>query len=505
MPLITYGIDLAQLPDDDSATDWPWATPHTLTSVTEHEGEDDRYAVSERERFVPQRLGPLTTQLCDLRWDDDSDREKFRAFTRLASALYHHEFHEREQAMLDAWENVGRDPQAADHITAELTGLLEGANYTAVTMDELDEAMERESLIPLRLEVDLDDYDEVLIYRRGSRQEVVDVARWKGLRSEEKTITTDDRVVVHTRVKPRWWFEDREIEPDDRNLVPGHISLKQFQNVPRADIEMLLPSTQVRFRLIDSLMVGVPAVISGIVVLATKLLPTLGLIILVLGAWLGFRDEEPVLDQTALVVLFGGAITLAGFLFRQWSKLKNRRVRYLKTLSENLYFRTLGDGPGVLHTLLAAAEEQEIVEVLLAYRFLLANPGGITEHDLDQHIERWLNETFHHDVDFEVDDAVAKLRRLEVIDGVSTLTPRPLDTTLVELDRRWDELFIFHAPTSVPTVAASQRSGRLPPDSPVRTTRLIRLRRVVDRFRGRVGERTVVTENDADTESTSTD
>ena len=54
-------------------------------------------------------------------------------------------------------------------MAAELTGLLDGANYTPVTMAELDDALANESLIPLRLEVDLDDYDELLIYRRGSR------------------------------------------------------------------------------------------------------------------------------------------------------------------------------------------------------------------------------------------------------------------------------------------------------------------------------------------------
>ena len=121
-----------------------------------------------------------------------------------------------------------------------------------------------------------------------------------------------------------------------------------------------------------------PAVASGVAVLATKLLPTLGLIFLLAGTWLGFRDEQPEIDQAALVILFGGVVTLGGFVFRQWTKLKNRRLEYHKTLTETLYFRTLAAGPGVLHTLLSSAEQQEVVEVLLAYRFLLAAPGGLT-------------------------------------------------------------------------------------------------------------------------------
>lgn len=127
------------------------------------------------------------------------------------------------------------------------------------------------------------------------------------MRSEVRTVTVDERVVLYKRVKPQPWFDEQGIDPAKRNLVPGHVSLKQFQNVPRANIEMLLPSAKVRFWPIDSVIVGVPAVLSGVVVLTTMLLPTLGLILLVMGAWLGLRSEEPDLDQGALVALLATA------------------------------------------------------------------------------------------------------------------------------------------------------------------------------------------------------
>jgi len=455
---------------------------------------------------VPHRLSSVTTELSEMPWENEGAEGQFRAISRLTSALYHFEFHEREQTVLSAWDRVndedGDDAEAANTITAELTGLLNGANYSPITTAELDEALDRESLIPLKLEVDLNDYDEVLIYHRGSHQDTVDVPKWKGLRSEQKTIRVDERVVVHTRVKNAAWFESVDLNPADRNLVPGHVSLKQFRNVPRADIEMLLPSTQVRFRLIDSILVGVPAVVTGIVVLATKLLPTLGLIFLLLGAWLGFRDEQPTLDQTSLVILFGGAITLGGFLFRQWTKLKNRRVDYLKTLSENLYFRTLGDGPGVIHTLLAGAEEQEIVEVLIAYRFLLTAPDGLSTTELDTRIETWLLESCQRDIDFEIDDALAKLRRLGLVEDQDSLRPCPLDRALELLDRRWDELFDYHsgAGGSAPDSAWSDGdSGNADGDggSGGFGGRLIQLRQVVGRFSGRLGQRRNPSESEA--------
>lgn len=434
-------------------------------------------------------MGQLTTELCSLAWPEDQDgTEQFRSFSRLTSALYHYEFHDREQVVTEAWERVGDDPGAASLVAGELTGLLDGANYIPVTMAELDDALANESLIPLRLEVDLDDYDELLIYRRGSELDTVEIPKWMGLRSKERTITVDKRVVVYTRVKAQSWFDERKIDPAERNLVPGHVSLRQFQNVPRADIEMLLPSTQVGLRLTDSLLIGVPAVASGVAVLATKLLPTLGLIFLLVGAWLGFRDEQPEIDQAALVILLGGALTLGGFVFRQWTKLKNRRLEYLKTLTENLYFRTLAAGTGVLHTLLSSAEQQEVVEVLLAYRFLLAAPGGLTAAELDAEVEAWLRDAGQGDIDFEVADAVAKLRRLEVIEGHPTMRALPLPESLALLDRRWDDLFRYQPSELV--APSTVRDERIATDG-YRLPRLIRLRRVIDRFRGRLGERRI--------------
>ncbi|GMQ97504.1 MAG: hypothetical protein BMS9Abin17_0001 [Acidimicrobiia bacterium] len=407
--------------------------------------------MADRERFIPQRVGQTTTKLCSLPWLEDHDgAEQFRSFSRLTSALYHFEFYDREQIVTEAWERIDDDPEAAAVLVAELTGLLEAANYTPVTMADLDDALANESLIPLRLEVELDDYDELLIYRRGCKQDTIEIPKWMGLRSREKTFTVDKRVVVYTRIKPQSWFDERKIDPSKRNLVPGHISLRQFQNVPRADIEMLLPSTRVGFRLVDSLLIGVPALASGIAVLATKALATFGLIFLLAGSWLGIRDERPNIDQATLVILLGGVIALGGFLFRQWAKLKNRRLEYLKTLTEALYFRTLGAGPGVLHTLLSSAEQQEVVEVLLGYRFLLAASDGLDAKELDARVENWLRDTGQGDIDFEVNDSIAKLRRLEVIGGDPVMRALPLPRSLALLDRRWDDLFQYQ-PTDGPS------------------------------------------------------
>lgn len=398
--------------------------------------------MAERDRFVSRRVDEIISALCDHPWRNAPDGpDRFPVFSRLVAALCHYEFHGREQSMLDAWERVGEDERAAEAVTAELTGLLDGADYEPLTTAELAEAMKRESLIPLRLEVDLDDYEEVLIYRRGTHRRAVEIPRWRGLRTEHRFLTVDERVVVHTRVKPLAWFETQGIDPADRNLVPGHVSIKQFQDVPRGDIEMLLPSARARLRTVDSLVLAVPAVASGVAVLATKLLPTLGLLGLLVGAWLGLRDEEPVLDQGALVALLGGVVAFGAFTFRQVSKFRNRHVQHLKTLSENLYLRTLADGPGVLHTLLSAAEEHEVIDALLAYRFLVDSPPGLRTDELDRAVGTWLVTGCCREVDFDVVQATEKLLRLGVVEGGNRVRARPLHEALSLLHIRWDDTF----------------------------------------------------------------
>jgi hypothetical protein len=62
----------------------------------------------------------------------------------------------------------------------------------------------------------------------------------------------------------------------------------------------------------------------------------------------------------------------------------------------------------------------------------------------------------------------------------------PLRESLALLDRRWDDLF-RHQPSEL--VAPSTLTGDRVANHGPRSPRLIRLRRVIDRFRGRLGGR----------------
>jgi len=125
------------------------------------------------------------------------------------------------------------------------------------------------------------------------------------------------------------------------------------------------------------------------------------------------------------------------------SAFKNRKIAFMKALADNLYFRSLDHGAGVFHRVIDEAEEQDGKEAFLAYVALLQRPGAM-EAELDAHVEGWLAEWCGQRIDFEADDALAKLERFELLrrDG-ERLTVVPPEAARVLLDQRWDDWFLF--------------------------------------------------------------
>ena len=177
--------------------------------------------------------------------------------------------------------------------------------------------------------------------------------------------------------------------------------------------------------------------------LATKLGGTLLLCGSLIAFWLGMRDEPVQLNQTNLLALAIGFGTLGGFLWKQFSNFKNRKIRFMKTLADNLYFKNLDNNMGVFHRLIDTAEEEECKEAILAYYFLSVAGKSLSALELDQEIENWFERKQHKVLDFEIDDALQKLLKL----GLVKLIPNghyeaiPLHKATQVLDAVWDNYF----------------------------------------------------------------
>jgi len=392
----------------------------------------------------------------------DDDAAGLRRLSGLLRALLHAAYRERWQQAKDAYAPFSPDTEAQEQqrrtdvadpgnsdaqqrLVRELRSVLDAANYDEVPREVLERALGESSVFRVRLHAELDDFADLLLFRRGLAHRHETVVRWKGLRHEEIRYLQYQRVVMYARYRERAWFVERGRGVDELPFTPGQAVLKLFQEIPENDLEMLLPNTEVRMRTIDKVVIGVPAVASGIVVATTKLGTAIGLLALLVAAGLGLRTGSPEIDTGTLVTLLGGFAALGAYLWRQYAKFKSRRIAFMKTLSENLYYKSVGDGPGVLFNVLDSAEEEDFKEALLAYRGLLDGP--LTAAALDDRVERQLAD---YDVggdgdgdraDFEVSDALAKLHRLGIVrhDG-DCCAALPLPDALSALRERWREL-----------------------------------------------------------------
>ena len=407
-------------------------------------------------RFIPFRKNDLIEMGLYQGPLAEAHAAEVRELCRLLEALLHFEYHQLLEKLKEAYAPFNPDadtrrlhPLDGDalqrHQAAfirEMTTLLNAANFEKITPGDLADALKERSLFKIRLSVDFNDFEEVLFFRRGASTRRETLVTWGGLRRRPITFTNYERVVVYVKFKPQAYFDERRRH--DLPYRPGATLIKLFRNVPKADLEMLFPNSEVRMQTIDKLIIGIPAAVSGGVILVTKLGASLVLLASLLAFWAGLRETPVEVNQQHLVALGLGLGTLAAFLFKQISKFKNRKIRFMKALAENLYFKNLDNNAGVFHHLIDAAEEEEFKEAMLAYLFLAAAPRGLTRSGLDRAVEDWLASGWDCRIDFEVDDALGKLARWGLLhrEGERMHVLAPADAK-VQLDRIWDAYFDY--------------------------------------------------------------
>ena len=170
------------------------------------------------ERHIPATRSEVV-ELCATDPTLPTDPETFRAFARLLSATFHHEFHERLEELKESFRPFDRsvparrpadDPGAREEreelgrrLAEGLRSLVEDANFEPVTDEGLAAALREESIFRVRLHVDFDDFEEILFFRRGGTRRTETLRRWGGLRTEEIEFVSYEHVVVYVRFRPR--------------------------------------------------------------------------------------------------------------------------------------------------------------------------------------------------------------------------------------------------------------------------------------------------------------
>jgi hypothetical protein len=345
-----------------------------------------------------------------------------------------------------------------------VVSLLTQANYVRIDPANVHLIITQESHYGLDLSVDLEAFDELAIYYRGasSRKEHRRTLR-KFLRKQEFEVPIFRRLFVLFKLKP---FEARV---DDlmkgqgltrkaaerrvrkaRAMLPAqvrddNIYMKLFKNMPRSDIEMVFPNTQVRFRLMDKL----------------KLYATGGA---GLGVGAFSAAGKVALAFSNPVAAAGAVVGLGGIMFRQAMNFMNQRQKYMVVMAQNLYFHAMADNRGVIIKLADRAAEEDVKEEFLLYAVLAKST--VYRHDLpavDRAVEKYLKDAFGLDLDFDLDDALSRL----IADGLVNEQPdgrlvalAPREAAL-HIDRMWDQFLDQIAEDAWPEGEEMEKSAGL--------------------------------------------
>lgn len=393
-----------------------------------------------REHFIPLRKGDLIDLLCaDLA---PADGDAFRQLSRLLAAAVHFEYHQVKEKLQNAYASF--DPDADTHtvmalspeesqkrlddLFARFTWLMERANFRRLHRDELHTALEEASYWGINMDVDFDVFERLEVFARGdilgkrSRRSLL-----KFWRLQEVRLPTYQRLVLMFKLRPHKRL-GRYVDTDD-------VLLKLFKDIPKIDVEMLLPGARPKMPRFDQGKLSA-SLLSSIGLVGYKLAADLGHL-----AW-GFIQKNP-------LALWGPLSLLFGYGYRQVYGYQQTRKSYSLLLTQSLYYQNLDKNSGVLARLLDEAEEQECREAILAYYFLwrsgpdkCGNPGK-----LDEHVEHELERRAGLQVNFEIDDALAKLERLGLVDkSGDRYEARPLAAALERLDWTLDNQFKYNTP-----------------------------------------------------------
>ena len=105
---------------------------------------------------------------------------------------------------------------------------------------------------------------------------------------------------------------------------------------------------------------------------------------------------------------------------------------------------------------MADYSEEEFKEALRGYLFLGTSESGLTAAALDDAIETWFKDTYDARIEFEIEDALGKLKRLKLRtitgtdkSGAPVWTAVSVVGACERLNRSWDSCFQVHSPTGV--------------------------------------------------------
>ena len=411
-----------------------------------------------REHFIPLRPAELVQKLADDPAVTIFEREQFRQLCQLIEATIHHEYRTRLEALKAAYAPFdpdadprnatigGRSRNATEGVAYSAEGaacsarklfeqfdaLLMRANYRRLSREELERAVREPNHTGLHLHLNLGIFERLEIYVRGDCMATKTSRSWRSLWRERS-----EPMPIHRRLA--LIFRLKQVTPATDLLNTQSVVLKLFKDIPRQDVETLLPGACIRIGWIEQGKIVLPT-LSGVGLTLFKLVKGAAAVAFV-----------SLYGLIAFLALVSGAV---GYGLRSFHGYLRTREKHQLSLTRHLYFQNLDNNAGVIYHLLAEAEEQEFREIVLAYWLLWrGGQAGATSTQLDAAAESWLRERCGLAVDFEISDALAKLKRLGLAHSTQVRSASEgrmqrwratnIEDALAALDRAWDECFDY--------------------------------------------------------------
>mmetsp|Transcript_11365 Transcript_11365/g.34215 ORF Transcript_11365/g.34215 Transcript_11365/m.34215 type:complete len:624 (-) Transcript_11365:189-2060(-) len=199
---------------------------------------------------------------------------------------------------------------------------------------------------------------------------------------------------------------EEECENAFRMQRHPQLQVSLFRDIPVADFETILPAQKPLTRAFD--IFKLLLVFVGVIVYIIRTLES--------QAELETADIDDIIDSLLPAVV--GLIGYASKIIISWRKMQ--RV-YQDTILKFLSTYYLAKQEAVLPLLLNEMLQQELKEALLAYYFLWKSPND-TPRLLDDECEHHLHSYHGENIDFDVHDAIIKLKQCAIVHYEGPLT-----------------------------------------------------------------------------------
>ena len=399
---------------------------------------DSNEIIDLRSQYIPVSKSKIKKALLERVPLEPSARGELENLFKMFEVVWHHDLHHNLEELKEGYESMNPDVHSdITYTQSELDSFLQtldsamiDGNWTPVTTQELDEALEGEDVLAISLDVRFDEFKEMKIYKLGFHQDEIEISSMYGLKKETKTVKIFDKILTVLEFKDEDWFmEERKRKKHYLGDDGKGVHIRLFRDVPHLDLEVIFPNTSPSMRTLEKIKISAP-LIGGVVSLGMKYIPIL------------FGGNS---GSTSLS-LIGGILTALGtYVLKTYTSYQKTREKFRSMVAKDMYFKGLANNESVLTYIVDMAEEQEVKEAICAYMFVLQSTAPVNEEQVDDQIEQWLKQTFSIDIDFEVDDALEKLEKMNLlhVDANGFLSVEDVNSSLVIMDDYWDNLYDF--------------------------------------------------------------